>query len=72
MAEQQTLIQASMGLPEETVDIVRKMAQRANVSMAEIVRRAISTSKLLHDAVDQGSVVLLKDKDSSMRQIILR
>jgi hypothetical protein len=72
MAEPQKIIKTSMSLPEETVEIVRKMAQRANVSMAEIVRRAISTDKLLHDAIDEGSLVLLKDKDSSMRQIIFR
>lgn len=72
MVEQQALIQASMILPQDTVDIVRKMAQRANVSMAEIVRRAISTDKLIHDAIDEGSLVLLKDKDNSMRQIIFK
>jgi len=72
MAEPQRIIKTSMSLPEETVETVRKMAQRANTSMAEIVRRAISTDSFLHDAIDQGSLILIKDKDDSMRQLLLR
>lgn len=69
---EQKIIRTSMNLPEESVEIVRKMAQRAGTSMAEIVRRAISTDKFLHDAIDEGSLILIKDKDNSMRQILLR
>jgi hypothetical protein len=72
MVVPQKIIKTSMSLPEDTVETVRKMAQRANTSMAEIVRRAISTDDFLHEAVDNGSMILIKDKDNSMRQLLLR
>ncbi len=71
MADPQKIISASMGLPEDTVEIVRRLAQRANTSMAEIVRRAVSMDNLLHEAVDQGSIILIKDKDNNLRQILI-
>jgi hypothetical protein len=72
LAETQKIIETCMSLPEESVQIVRDMAQKANTSMAEIVRRAIWTDKFLRDAVDEGSLILIKDKDNSMRQLLLR
>ncbi len=67
-----TIVKTSINLPQESVDAVRKMAQKAGTSMAEIVRRAISTDKFIHDAVDEGSLILIKDKDNSMRQLVIR
>jgi len=66
------IIKTSINLPEESVEAVRAMAKRAGTSMAEIVRRAISTDKFIHDAVDEGSLILIKDKDNSMRQLVIR
>ena len=66
------IVETTILLPQESVEAVRKMAQKAGTSMAEIVRRAISTDKFIHDAVDEGSLILIKDKDNGMRQLVIQ
>jgi hypothetical protein len=69
---QVAIVETTILLPQESVEAVRKMAQKAGTSMAEIVRRAISTDKFIHDAVDEGSLILIKDKDNGMRQLVIQ
>lgn len=72
MSEQQTFVKATVTLPQESLEIVRRMAEKANISMAEVIRRAITANKLLHDAVEEGALILIKDKHNSLSQIVLQ
>ena len=40
--------------------------------MAEVVRRSVETEKFLRDSVEEGSKILIKDKDNSLRELIFR
>jgi hypothetical protein len=65
------IIKTSMNLPEQSIETLRDLAQRTGSSMAEVVRRAVATEKFLRDATGEGSKILIKDKDSSIRELIL-
>ena len=67
----QQLIKTSMNLPEQSIANLRELAAKTGSSMAEVVRRAIETQKFLRDTTDKGSRILIKDKDDSMRELIL-
>ncbi len=59
-----------MSLPQKSLDTIRELADEGGTSMAEIVRRGIEIQKLLRDTADQGGRILIKDKDSSMSELI--
>ena len=68
-----TVVKTSMNLPQDSLETLRELAEGANTSMAEIVRRAVATEKFLKDASANGSKILIKDKDSdTMRELLIR
>ena len=66
------MVKTSMTLPEQSVDTLRELAKLTGTSMAEVVRRAVATEKFLRDTMQEGGKILIKDKDSSLRELILR
>jgi hypothetical protein len=40
--------------------------------MAEVLRRAITTEKFLHDTAEEGGKVLVEGKDKKIREILIR
>ena len=54
----------SVNLSNDVIDVLREMAARDNVTMTEILRRAISTQKFLEDAQAAGKAILLRDENS--------
>jgi predicted transcriptional regulator len=52
----------SVNLSNEVIEVLREMAARDNVTMTEILRRAISTQKFLEDAQAAGKAILLRDE----------
>jgi hypothetical protein len=67
----QGLIKTSMNLPAQSLETLRELAKQTNTSMAEVVRKAIEIEKFLRDASGEGSKILIKDKDSSIRELVL-
>lgn len=66
------MVKTSMTLPEQSIETLRELSKATGTSMAEVVRRAVATEKFLRDTVSEGSKILIKDKDSSLRELILR
>ena len=65
-------IKTSLNLPEQSIDTLKELAEATGVSMAEVVRRSVETEKFLRDSVEEGSKILIKDKDNSLRELIFR
>ena len=51
----------SVNLSDEVLAALREMSSRDNITMTEVLRRAISTLKFLEDAQREGKAVLLRD-----------
>ncbi len=65
-------VRVSVNLPKEVVDTLRDLAKKSGVSMTEILRKSILTEKLLNDESEQGSKILIQDKEKQFRQLVLR
>lgn len=66
------LFKTSVTLPEETLNSLKAMSEKSGASMAEILRKAISTEKFLQDTVAEGGKVLIQEKDKAIKQLLVR
>ena len=63
----------SVNLSNEVIAALRELASRDNVTMTEVLRRAISTSKFLDDAQRDGKALLMKDlRTNEVERVVFR
>ncbi|MFC7529905.1 ribbon-helix-helix protein, CopG family [Actinoplanes sp. GCM10030250] len=63
----------SVNLSDEVLGALREMADRDNITMTEVLRRAISTLKFLDDSRRDGKALLLRDeKTQEMERIVFQ
>lgn len=67
-----TFVKTSMNLPREELDRLKVMAAEENISMADMVRRALSTERFVRDTVKRGGKVLIEEKDKTLKHVIFR
>jgi len=65
-------VKTSLTLSKAEVESLQEMATEYGVTVAEILRTAISEEAFLVDAVDEGGRVLLEDKDKSLQELVKR
>jgi hypothetical protein len=51
----------SANLSDEVLDVLKKTAERENITLTEVLRRAVSVFKVVDDAVQQGHQILIRD-----------
>lgn len=61
----------SFNLSSEAEEAVRELARRRGVSMGEVIRRALSTEKFLADRQAEGAKVLIRERDGSLREVVM-
>jgi hypothetical protein len=61
----------SVNLSDEVLAALRELSARDNVTMTEVLRRAISTFKFLQDAQRDGKSVLLRDPQTKETERII-
>jgi predicted DNA-binding protein len=66
-----TTYKTSVNLPQVSVDALKELAEKSGSSMAEVLRRAISTEKFLNDTVEKGGKILIDD-GKSQKQLLIR
>lgn len=66
------VVRTSVLLPQEMLNTLQRMSKRSGSTMADVVRRAIMTEKLVRQTTKTGGKVLIKDKDNSLREVIFR
>jgi predicted DNA-binding protein len=66
------IFKTSVNLSESTLQTLEALASKRGKSMSQVIRDAIETEKLLQETSDQGGKILIKDKDETMKQLILR
>ena len=62
----------SVNLPDVTLAALESIAKKRGKTMSQVIRDAIATEQVLQDASDDNSKILIKDKDGSIRQLIIR
>ena len=66
------VFKTSVNLPEVTLDILESLAKKRGKSMSQVIRDAIATEQVLQEATDNDGKILIKEKDGSFKQIIIR
>jgi predicted transcriptional regulator len=64
-------LKTTISLPEETVAVLRQLAEARNVSFAEVVRRAIRVEKYLNDVRNDGGRILVEDPEKLIKEIVI-
>jgi hypothetical protein len=64
-------IRTQLNLPQDTLEALKRLATKTNTSVAELVRAAISTDRLLREAVDRGGRVLIIDNKRGFREVVI-
>jgi ribbon-helix-helix CopG family protein len=70
--DERTVVKTSINLPQEEFEALRQLAQRRGSTMADVVRRAISTEKFLDQTRAEGGKVLIEGKDKQIRELLIR
>jgi predicted DNA-binding protein len=62
----------SVNLPDVTLTVLGDIAKKRGKTLSQVIRDAIATEKILQDAVDDNAKILIKEKDGSIKQLIIR
>lgn len=63
-------VRTSLYLSQDMLDALQRLAREVNTSVAELVRAAIATDRLLREAVDQGGRVVIVEK-RGLREVVI-
>ncbi len=66
------ITKATFGLPDDSMDYLRSEASRRGISMADVLRQAISTDKYLKEATDTGADILVKRKGDTTTKLVIQ
>jgi len=72
MTAKRKVYKTSINLTEDTVRALEKIARDRGETVADVIRKAISTESFLHQAIVAGGKILIEDKDRSLRQLVFR
>lgn len=64
-------LKTTISLPEDAVAVLRELAGARNVSFAEVVRRALTIDKYLHDVRNDGCRILIEDPEKLIKEIVI-
>jgi predicted transcriptional regulator len=70
VTEDRKKVRLTADLPPDVAESLKKLAREQNVSVTEVLRRAIFTEKILRERLDAGSKILLESKDGKMSELI--
>ncbi len=62
----------SVNLTDVTIATLENLAKKRRKTMSQVIRDAIATEQVLQDAVDSGGKILIREKDESFKQLIIR
>ncbi|MDQ6669789.1 MAG: ribbon-helix-helix protein, CopG family [Chloroflexota bacterium] len=65
-------VKLTVNLPERDMATLRNIAARRDMSMTDVVRRAIAMEQFIEEVESEGGKLLVEQRDRSMRQLVLR
>ncbi len=60
----------TLRLPPDARLALEWMAQKRGVTLAEVIRHALSTEKFLLEEVERGGAVLIEEKSGRVKQLV--
>jgi predicted transcriptional regulator len=62
----------TVNLGDEVQAALNEIATKRGVSMTEALRQAIANEKFLQDEINQGSKILIEDKDKNVQRVVFK
>ena len=59
----------TVNLPEEEIDFIKKIAEKEDLSFTDVLRRSINSEKFFVEQEQEGSKLLVEQKDKQLRQV---
>ena len=72
MTAKRKVYKTSINLSEDAVRALEEIARDRGETVADVIRKAISTESFRHQASTAGSKILIEDRDRSVRQLVFR
>jgi predicted DNA-binding protein len=72
MAAEGKVFKTSVNLPDVTLNALESIAKKRGKTMSQVIRDAIATEQVIQEAADGDAKVLIKEKDGSIKQLIIR
>lgn len=63
---------ATFGLPKDAMDYLRSEASRRSVSMADVLRQAISTDQYLNNLTSSGADLIVEEKGKPKTRLVIK
>ena len=63
-------VKTTLNLSEDAAAVLRDLAEDRNTTFSEVIRRALSLDKYLHDATRSGRRILVEDPDKTLTQLV--
>lgn len=64
-------MKTTLSLPGDAVAVLHELAEARNVSLAEVVRRALTVEKFLTDARKDGCRILVEDPEKLIKELVI-
>jgi hypothetical protein len=65
-------VKLTVKLPERDMATLRSIAAKRDMTLTDVVRRAIAMEQFIEEVQSQGGKLLVEQPDHSMRQLVLR
>lgn len=62
----------TVNLGDEVQAALNEIATKRGISMTEALRQAIANEKFLQDEINQGSKILIEDKDKNVQRVVFK
>lgn len=60
----------SINLSDEVAAAIQEIAERHNITVTEVIRRAVGTQKYIEDAALRGETIFIKGDNTALRELI--
>ena len=65
-------VKLTVNLPEREMAVLRRIADRRDITLTDAVRRAIAMEQFIEEVERQGGKLLVEQPDRTIRQLVLR
>ena len=65
------VVRLSVNLNEETAEALKKLAADKDITITEVMRRAVAVTKFLYDEQDKGKTIQVVSRKGKIQNVIL-
>lgn len=65
-----SIVKTIVNLPSDAITAIEKIAEDRGSTMSDVIRRAISTEKFIHEERQKGNKILIEDKWGNLKIVV--